>query len=71
MQAFSSLPNEAFVRLPAIIGPDGPLPISKSSFWLRVADGRLPKPYKIGSQKISAWKVGELRAAFASFKKEA
>ena len=71
MQVFANLPDEAFVRLPAIIGLGGPMPISKSTFWARVADGRLPKPYKLGSQKISAWKVGELRAAFAAFKKEA
>ena len=70
MNVFPNLPNEALVRLPTIIGPIGPLPISKSSFWLWVAQGRLPKPYKLSS-RASAWKVGELRAAFAAFKKEA
>ncbi len=71
MDIFPTYADGDMVRREAIIGPKGPLPISKSAFYVRVADGRLPKPYKLGSQKIAAWKVGELRAAFAAFKKEA
>ena len=70
MNILQHLPDESFVRLNSIIGSGGPLPISKSSFWLWVAQGRLPKPYKL-SNRTSAWRVSELRAAFAAFKKEA
>lgn len=74
MSPLFNLPDEAFVRLPSIIGTadaPGPLPISPSNFWARVADGRLPKPYKLGAgSRVSVWKVGEIRAALDSFKQE-
>lgn len=73
MYSLFELPDEAFVRLPTIIGTrdkPGPMPVSRSDFWARVAEGRFPKPYKL-SDRISAWKVGEVRAAMASFAKEA
>lgn len=72
MSSLFNLPDEAFVRLPSIIGTrdePGPLPVSRSDFWARVADGRFPKPYKL-SARVSAWKVGEARAALAQYKKE-
>lgn len=46
--------QKRYLRLPQIIGPDGPLPISRSSFWAGVKDGRFPKPRKI-SARVTVW----------------
>ena len=72
MHSLFELPDDAFVRLPSIIGTrdkPGPMPVSRSDFWVRVADGRFPKPYRL-STRVSAWKVGEVRAVFDGYKKE-
>ena len=58
-----------FYRLkPIIIGdkntnpPTPPLiPVSKSSWWKGVAEGRYPQPVKIGA-RCTAWKVAEIHA---------
>ncbi len=55
------LPEAGFVRLASIIGPDGPIPISKSAWWEGVRTGRYPKPVKLGP-RITAWRVEEIRA---------
>ncbi len=57
----STMPELGFVRLPAIIAPKGPLPISRALFWEWVRDGRFPKPIKLGP-RISAWRVEDVRA---------
>lgn len=54
------LPNEGFVRLKNIIGPIGPLPISKSTWWAGVAAGRYPKPLKLGA-RCTVWRVTDIR----------
>ena len=50
---------EGFLRLPYIIAPRGPLPISRSSWWAGVKDGRFPKPVKLGP-RITAWRVEDI-----------
>ena len=55
------LPSSGFVRLPSIIGPNGPIPVSKSTWWAGVKDGRFPKPVKLGA-RITAWSVDDIRA---------
>jgi prophage regulatory protein len=64
MSNFDELPNTGFVRLPSIIGPKGPIPVSKSTWWAGVKDGRFPKPVKLGP-RIAAWRVGEIRELIA------
>lgn len=54
------LPETGFVRLQAIIAPRGPMPISKSTWWQGVKDGRFPKPVKLGP-KTTAWRVEDIR----------
>ncbi|NEU96953.1 helix-turn-helix transcriptional regulator [Bradyrhizobium uaiense] len=54
-------PENGFVRLTSILAPNGPLPISRSSWWAGVASGRYPKSVKLGP-RITAWRVEELRA---------
>ncbi len=57
----SSLPATGFVRLPAILGPAGPIPVSKSTWWDGVRSGRYPQPVKLGP-RITAWRVEDIRA---------
>ena len=54
------LPAEGFVRLRDIIGPAGLIPISRSSWYAGVKDGRFPKPIKLG-RRSAAWRVEEIR----------
>lgn len=61
------LPNTGFVRLPSIIGPNGPIPVSKSTWWAGVKDGRFPKPVKLGP-RITAWRVDDIRALIETAK---
>jgi prophage regulatory protein len=49
-----------YVRLADILAPAGPLPISKSTWWAGVKDGRYPKSVKLGL-RITAWRVEDIR----------
>lgn len=57
----TNLPTTGFVRLSSIIGPHGPIPVGKSTWWEGVNSGRFPKPVKIGP-RITAWRVEDIRA---------
>jgi prophage regulatory protein len=48
-----------FVRLEAIVGPNGPIPVSKSSWWNKVRTGEFPQPVKIGP-RTTAWRVQDI-----------
>lgn len=50
---------KGFMRLTAIIAPHGPIPISKSSWWSGIRDGRYPKPVRIGP-RISVWRTQDI-----------
>jgi prophage regulatory protein len=56
----NALPDTGFVRLSSIIAPLGPIPVSKSTWWQGVKDGRFPKPVKLGV-KTTAWRVEDIR----------
>lgn len=56
----TSLPDEGFVRLSAILAPAGPIPVGKSTWWEGVRSGRFPKPVKLGP-RITAWRVQDIR----------
>jgi len=56
-------PNTGFVRLSQILAPKGPIPVSKSTWWQGVKDGRFPKSYKLGP-RTTVWKVSDIRAMF-------
>ena len=58
------LPNTGFVRLPGILAPNGPIPVSRSTWWAGIKDGRYPKPVKLGP-RITAWRVEDIRALIA------
>jgi prophage regulatory protein len=40
--------NTGFLRLPSILAPRGPIPVSKSTWWAEVKAGRYPQPVKLG-----------------------
>ena len=60
---FDDLPNDGFVRLPTVANL---FACSRATVWRRVKERLLPPPIKLG-ERISAWKVGDLRAILKSF----
>lgn len=59
----STLPEIGYVRLSTILKI---IPVSKSTWWEGVKDGRFPKSVKL-SPKITAWRVEDIRELMASF----
>lgn len=55
------LPATGFMRLNCILAPKGPIPVSKSTWWLGVKLGRFPAPVKLGP-RITAWRAEDIRA---------
>ena len=65
------LPEVGYLRLPQILGDasrDPPIPpvipVSKSSWWQGIKEGRFPKPVKLGP-KTTAWRVDDIRSLIA------
>ena len=65
----NQLPETGFLRLSQIIGnrkarPPIPavIPVSKSTWWAGVADGRYPQPVRTLGRRITAWPVESIRA---------
>lgn len=56
-------PRTGFVRLSMILAPAGPIPVSKSTWWQGVKDGRFPKSQKLGP-RTTVWRVEDIRALF-------
>lgn len=65
-----ALPATGYLRLAQIVGkpatkndPGIPAiyPVSKSTWWAGVRNGRFPKPVKLG-ERITAWRVEDIRA---------
>ena len=61
MSDFTDLPNTGFLRLSSILAPRGPIPVSKSTWWAGIKDGRFPKPVKLGA-RITVWRVDDIRS---------
>ena len=61
MTSNSHFPKTGFVRISAIIAPDGPIPVSKSTWWQGVRDDRFPAPVKLGP-KTTVWRVEDILA---------
>lgn len=57
----SAFPHEGFVRLKQILAPAGPIPVSASTWWAGIKDGRFPKPQKLGA-RVTVWRVEDIRA---------
>ena len=56
----NALPETGFVRLASILAPRGPIPVSKSTWWAGIKDGRFAKPVKLGP-RTTAWRVEDIR----------
>jgi len=59
----STFPHTGFVRLSHILAPKGPIPVSKSTWWQGVKDGRFPKPQKLGP-RTTVWRAEDIRALY-------
>jgi len=57
---FDDLPNEALLREKQVLYPDGPVPVSRSTWWAGVRSGRFPQPVRLGP-RTTAWRVGDIR----------
>ncbi|KCZ92199.1 helix-turn-helix transcriptional regulator [Hyphomonas johnsonii] len=57
----SALPVTGFLRIRQILAPTGPIPVSKSTWWAGVKDGRFPKPLKLG-KRVTVWRAEDIRA---------
>lgn len=65
--SFDNLPDSAFIRESHLVQspkrPDRPvpLPFSAPTLWRKVKNRTFPAPVKF-SERITAWKVGDVRA---------
>ena len=62
---YPDFPRTGLVRLKSILAPDGPIPVSKSTWWQGIKDGRFPKPMKLG-KGTTVWRAEEIRALYAA-----
>jgi len=60
---YPNFPQAGFVRLSQILAPVGPIPVSKSTWWQGVKEGRFPKAQKLGP-RTTVWNVEDIRALF-------
>ena len=64
-----TFPETGFVRLSQILAPSGPIPVSKSTWWAGVKEGRFPPPQKLGP-RTTVWHAEDIRALFEGGKSE-
>ena len=66
-----TLPETGYLRIWQIVGkpatdtaPAIPalIPVSKSTFWAGVRSGRYPQPVRTLGDRITAWRVEDIRA---------
>lgn len=50
----------SLLRLSSILAPEGPIPVSKSTWWAGVKTGRFPAPVKLGP-RTTAWRASDIR----------
>lgn len=67
------LPKNGLLRITSILGnpkaePPIPalIPVSKSTWWQGVKEGRFPKPVKLGP-RTTAWRVEDILALIKNF----
>jgi prophage regulatory protein len=54
----NGLPEVGFVREPQVLRV---FPVSRSTWWNGVRDGKYPQPVKL-SERVTAWRVADIRA---------
>ena len=65
----ATLPESGFLRLSQIVGNPKTnippiIPVSKSTWWVGVASGQIPKPLKL-SPGVTVWRFEDIRALIA------
>lgn len=55
----NNLPRTGLVRIKQILAPVGPIPVSKSTWWQGVKEGRFPAPKKLGPG-ITVWRAEDI-----------
>ena len=60
---YPDFPQTGFVRLSQILAPAGPIPVSNSTWWQGVKEGRFPASQKLGP-RTTVWRVEDIRALF-------
>lgn len=69
--SFDELADSAFIRESQLVqspkrpGRPAPLPFSAPTLWRKVKGGTFPKPIKL-SERVTCWKVSEVRAWMAA-----
>ncbi len=61
----NNFPQSGFVRLKQILAPNGPIPVSKSTWWAGIKDGRFPQPLKLG-ERVTVWRAEEIHEQLAN-----
>ncbi|WP_082507721.1 helix-turn-helix transcriptional regulator [Methylobacterium sp. Leaf113] len=56
----TGIEGDVALRLRQIIHPDGPIPVSASSWWAGVKKGIYPQPIKLGP-RMTAWRQSEIQ----------
>jgi prophage regulatory protein len=56
------LPPEGFARLDQVLGA---FPVSKATWYRGIAEGRYPRPHKLGPRS-NGWDVDQIRALITS-----
>ena len=54
-------PEKGLVRISQILAPNGPIPVSKSTWWQGVKDKRFPSSRKLGA-RITVWQAEDVWA---------
>jgi len=77
VKELDTFPLEGLLRLPDIIGDpksDPPtkaiIPVSKSTWWAGVREGRFPQPIKLGPN-TTAWRAADIRKFLDSLRSTA
>ena len=62
---YQEFPKTGLVRVKQILAPLGPIPVSKSTWWAGVKEGRFPQPLKLGP-RTTVWRVEDIRSLYES-----
>jgi prophage regulatory protein len=62
-----TIPESGYLRLAQIVGNPKAgipaiIPVSKSTWWSGVRSGRYPQPTRALGERVTAWRVEDIRA---------
>lgn len=60
LRIMSQFPRHMILlRLPDVLAPKGPLPISESSWWAGIKTGKFPRQIKLSS-RVAVWRASDI-----------